>query len=243
MSLRTASRPARRRARGVSMVEFAIVFPVAVLFVLGIIQTGFFYMAKLTLNHATFVAARAGAMHNASQSVMKEAMVRGLGPFYQDSTETNLATRLVKARVPATKDSALYLTLDTLSPSADAFSDFGIKDGAKKVTYIPNDHLEWRDLTPGSKSKVNIRDANLLKLRVVYGYEMKVPFIGHLMKRMMCGGSTGPKAWGNVNFTDAMYATSKPDLCARYFLLDPKHPRIPIESIAIVEMQSPAYQP
>lgn len=240
MPARRTRRLPHRRPRGVTLVEFAIVFPLAVLFVLGIIQTGFIYMAKLTLNHATFIAAREGSLHNASQSVMREAMVRGLTPFYQDSTITDLKTRVTKAYGLALANSALDLTLDPpLSPSAEAFADFGIKDSTKKVTYIPNDHLEWRDLSPGAKSKVNIRDANLLKIRVVYGYEMKVPLIAGVMKRMMCSGSTGPQAWGNVNFINAIYATSKPDLCARYYLRG----RMPIESIAIVEMQSPAYQP
>jgi hypothetical protein len=230
----------RRRTRGVSLLEFVIVFPMAALFVLGLIQTGFVYMAKLTLNHATFMAARAGSLHNAQQSVIKEAVIRGLTPFYQDSTDTNTATRLGKAYVAAQLDAIAFLQVDKpLSPSAEAFADFGVKDPSSKVVYIPNDHLEWRDLSVGTKSKVNIRDANLLKIRVVYGYHLKVPLIAGVMKRVMCSGSIGVQAWGNVTLLDSLYGLKKPDLCLRYYLLD----RMPIESTAIVEMQSPAFQP
>jgi len=31
-----------------------------------------------------------------------------------------------------------------LNPSDEAFKDFGVKDPVTKVTYIPNDNLEWR---------------------------------------------------------------------------------------------------
>lgn len=230
----------RRRSRGVSLLEFVIVFPLAALFVLGLIQTGFVYMAKLTLNHATFMAARAGSLHNANQSVIKEALVRGLTPFYQDSTDTNTATRLGKAYIEAKADAIAFLQVDKpLSPSADAFSDFGVKDPTTKVVYIPNDHLEWRDLSVGATSKVNIRDANLLKIRVVYGYHLKIPLIAGVLKRVMCSGSIGVQAWGNVSLLESVYGLKKPDLCLRYYLLD----RMPIESTAIVEMQSPAFQP
>jgi hypothetical protein len=230
----------RRSARGVSLLEFVIVFPLAALFVLGLIQTGFVYMAKLTLNHATFMAARAGSMHNANQAVIKEAVIRGLTPFYQDSTDTNTSTRLGKAYLAAKVDAIAFVQVDKpLSPSPDAFADFGVKDPTSKVVYIPNDHLEWRDLSVGAKSKVNIRDANLLKIRVVYGYHLKIPLMAGVLKRVMCSGSIGVQAWGNVSLLESLYGLKKPDLCARYYLLD----RMPIESTAIIEMQSPAFQP
>jgi hypothetical protein len=231
----------RRTARGITLVEFVIVFPLAVLFVLSLIQAGFIYMAKLTLNHATFMAARTGAVHNARADAIKEALVRGLSPFYQDASKSNDSLRLGQARLTAGVDvlKPYTLTIDRLSPSTAAFKDFGVKDPVKKVTYIPNDNLEWRSLTLGATSKVHVRDANLLKIRAVYAYQLKVPLMAGVMSRVMCGGQAGVEAFGNVSLIDSVFGLSRPDLCLKYY----QWGRIPIESVATVEMQSPAYQP
>jgi len=234
-------RERRRRQGGASLVEFVIVFPMAVLFVLSLIQVGFIYMAKLTLNHATFMAARVGSLHNANQGVIRDALIRGLTPFYQNSLTTDDASRLLKASLYAQADNKLTpwaVQVDRLSPTVDTFSDFGVKDPSTGKVYIPNDSLEWRSLSVGSKSKVHIRDANLLKIRVTYGYEMRIPLIAGVIKRMMCGGTIGPDAFGNVSVLESLYGVSHFDLCVRYF----NNNRIPIESMAIVEMQTPAYQ-
>ncbi|HEX5684676.1 MAG TPA: TadE/TadG family type IV pilus assembly protein [Ideonella sp.] len=238
----------RHRARGITMVEFVIVFPLATLFVLSLIQFGMVYMAKLTLNHATFMAARIGSLHNAREDEIREALIRGLSPFYQDSTISGDKERLAKAYLESKwRNESLNpfkAEIEILSPSKDTFADFGVKDPKTKATYIPNDNLEWRTLATGAKSKQNIRDANLLKIRVRYGYEMKVPLIGGVISRMMCSGSIGVEAYGNVKPWDALLLFSSPDDCLKYYkrpLSDGKV-YMPIESFAIVEMQSRAEQ-
>ncbi|GAA0743810.1 pilus assembly protein [Ideonella azotifigens] len=237
------------RARGITLVEFAIVFPLATLFVLSLIQVGMVYMAKLTLNHATFMAAREGSLHNANESYIREALIRGLSPFYQNSTKTSDSDRLFAAYLDAQKANKSFnpykAEIEILSPSPDTFTDFGVKDPKTKVTYIPNDNLEYRDVgVTGGKSKQNIRDANLLKIRVRYGYELKVPLIGGMLSRMMCGGKIGVQAYGNVQPWNALILTSQPTDCLKYYqrpLSDDKV-YMPIESYAIVEMQSRAEQ-
>jgi hypothetical protein len=228
------------RQRGITLVEFVIVFPLATLFVLGLIQTGLVYMAKLTLNHAAFMAARVGATHNASKDVMREAVIRGLSPFYQDSTDGNDLSRMAKAYLKAKLDNVPVARpwaadVEVLNPSPDAFTDFGVRDPKGRVTYIPNDNLEWRSLDVGTRSKMNIRDANLLKVRVTYGYELKVPLISGVLSRVMCGGSVGVDAYGDVKLWQAVFGPVSQE-CLKYYL----HGRIPIESFAIVQMQTRA---
>ena len=108
----------RHRLRGASMVEFAIVFPAAVLFVLALIQVGFLYMAKLTLNHAAFMAARAGSLNHARVGAVRETLIRGLGPFYQDSTIASDPQRLldgsatIALRTPLPFDEYVFIERD-----------------------------------------------------------------------------------------------------------------------------------
>jgi hypothetical protein len=226
------------RQRGATLMEFVIVFPIAALLVLGLIQAGFVYMAKLTLNHATFMAARVGSTHNADTGTMRTALLRGLIPFYQNNFETNDSKRLAAALAEVMlKEKLNPLTkLERLSPSAKSFADFGVKDPKVKATYIPNDNLEWRSNTLGTQSQQNLRDANLLKIRVIYGYELKVPLMAGIIRRVMCSGSSAVEAWGDVSILESAYKLAHPH-CA-YYLLG----RMPIESIAIVEMQTPAYE-
>ena len=213
--------------------------PLATLFVLSLIQIGMVYMARLTLNHATFMAARVGSVHNADPEIIRTALLRGLSPFYQDSTDSSDVTRLLKAWALTKLDNVpikpYAAKVEILSPSADTFTDFGVKDPKTKVTYIPNDNLEWRTLGVGAKSKQNIRDANLLKLKVTYGYELKVPVIAGVLQRMMCGGTIGPQAYGNVKPWEALFGPVSQE-CLRYY----QWGRVPLESFAIVEMQSRA---
>jgi hypothetical protein len=227
----------RRAERGATLVEFVIISPLAFLFVLGLIQVGFLMMAKLQLNHAAFMAARHGATNNALKPKIEEAVVKGLIPFYQDSTITNDTLRIATAW--ATVQGELLkkpwlLDVQRLSPSAKAFTDFGIKHPTSGKTYIPNDSLSWRS-TQVRSAGVSIQDANLLKIKVTYAYEMKVPLIAGVVKRMMCGGASGVEAFGNVPIWAAL---GSPADCLKYYLQG----RLPIVAYALVEMHSPAYQ-
>jgi len=47
----------------------------------------------------------------------------------------------------------------------------------RAVIAIPNSHLRFRDSTVIKEDGLNIQDANLLKIRVTYGYLMRVPFL------------------------------------------------------------------
>ncbi len=235
-----------KSSSGLGLVEFVIVLPVAIVFVLGIVQAGFIYMAKLQVNHATFQAARMGSMHHAHEGVMRTALVRSLSPFYQNSFETNNTKRLLEAQALAWKDLTIPplpdplpvappFQMEVLNPSPLSFSAFGVKDPKTGVTYIPNDNMEWRLDGVDPKAKQRLRDANVLKLRVVYGYELKVPLIAGVLSRVMCSGNSGVDAFGNVGTLDAMYLKVSEE-CRRYY----RRGRIPIESVAIVEMQSRA---
>ena len=188
---------------------------------------------------ATFMAARVGATHNADIGTMRAALNRGLIPFHQNNFETNDSKRLALALVSVKANDLIpdkRAELTRLNPSPQSFADFGVKDPKVKATYIPNDNLEWRTSAIGAQSQQNLRDANLLKIRVVYGYELKVPLMAGIIRRVMCSGSSAVEAWGDVSVLESAYKLAHPHCL--YFLMD----RMPIESTAIVEMQSPAYQ-
>jgi hypothetical protein len=223
----------RKLNRGASLTEFVIVGPIAILFTFVILQSGLLYMAKLQLNNATFMAARYGATQNAKFSDIRTSLIKGLIPFYQNAFTTDDVSRLTDAGVKAALDYPLNVNLELLSPSPEAFQKYGIQKNG--VTYIPNDNLEFRNPSPMNGATISIRDANILRIKVTYGYELKVPLMRAIFARIMClGARSDVAAWDRSNllpfgdFND----------CARYY----SRGRVPIVSFATVQMQSDAQQ-
>lgn len=226
-----------RRQRGVSLTEFAIVSPIALLLVLGLIQLGFMFVAKQVVNQAAFVAARHGAVNNASENAMKIAAGKALIPFYQNALDSDDSSRLTKAAAAAAVDLAQpwNLSVERLNPSAAAFSDYGLSDPKTGKLYIPNDNLDYRRYAKGAASSMSLQDANALKLRVVYAYELKVPLMQVVFRSVMCGFGSGVTAFGDDSIFSAL---SSPTDCARFYLRG----RVPIVAYATVQMQTPAYK-
>lgn len=216
-------------ARGSALTEFVIVGPVAILFTFVLVQAGMLYMAKLTLNNATFMAARAGSTEHANPTSIRLSLIKGLIPFYQDATNGNDLGRLATAAARAGFDYPLNVDLDVLSPSKEAFQVYGIRQGA--VTYIPNDNLEFRTATPMNGASISLRDANILRIKVTYGYELKVPLMQAVVKRIMCPFVAGSDVAAWDRFTLLPLGASADCL---YYLRG----RVPIVSFATVQMQS-----
>jgi TadE-like protein len=93
----------QKHIKGASLTEFVIITPIAILFVLAIIQAGLLYMAKSTLNNAVFMAARHGANNNAKESAIKDSLAKGLIPFYIDAFNKpdaeSMGAAYVKAKI------------------------------------------------------------------------------------------------------------------------------------------------
>ncbi len=222
------------------MVEFAIISPLAIMFVLGIIQLGLMYTAKEVVNQAAFLGARAGAVQHAQIDKIKDAVTVGLIPFYQDTTTSSAFARLLAAKnaaQSATRCSDLGpcpLAIEVLNPTPQAFEAFGITSKAvPNQTFIPNDNLEYRQGTAGGLS---IQDANVLKIKVTYGYELKVPLMKTVIKAIMCGFDSGIDAFGRGKTT---VLDTGDNNCADYY----SQGLVPIVTYATVQMQTPAWKP
>jgi hypothetical protein len=224
------------------MVEFAIISPLALLLVLGIVQLGLMFVAREVVDEAAFVAARAGAVNNAQVDAMRSALQRALIPFYQDTTTTNDTARIGAALGRSLADTLIpcsstipfpcALEVTRLNPSDQAFDDFGLTD-AQNHTYIPNDSLDYRPHSvQGASSGLSIQDANVLKIKVTYGYPLKVPLMAATFNTIMCLAPQGIGAFGHTAFMGTAGD------CIRFY----KQGRVPIVAYATVQMQTPAWK-
>lgn len=170
------------RQRGQSMAEFLIVAPLLLFFCLATVQFVLLYQAKSTLDVATLEAARAGAVAHGSMTAMQDGLARGLAPLYaRHASADGAQAALLNAQTDVKTTS--HVTI--ISPTADMVSDFAqagsfATQGAA-VAEIPNDTLIYRNTVTGPRSGVNIQDANLLKIRVHYCYDMYVPLVNKVL--------------------------------------------------------------
>ncbi|BDE70226.1 pilus assembly protein TadE [Delftia sp. 670] len=167
----------RPRQRGSAMVEFTVVGPIITLLGLALLQYGLVFFNKNQINHASFMAARAGTMAHARMDDIREAYLRAIVPLYGGGSNS---TELADAKAKAKADLKDHLRIDLINPTRESFEDWSEPHLKEKygVPAIPNAGLAHRDKKDiGSKSGQSVQDANLLKIRVTHGYELKIPLV------------------------------------------------------------------
>lgn len=211
---------------GASMVEFTIVAPIITLLGLALLQYGMLFFAKNQINHASFMAARAGSMANAKLDVIANTYTKALIPLYGGGRNTaELAESYAKAY--ADLNLTPNLRIEMLNPTQESFTDWGEdpqirkKHGGKRA--IPNGGLAHRKSSDvKNNSGQNIQDANLLKLKITQGYLPKVPFVNTIYKHYLRWLDPG---------TDAFYTQIV------------NAGRIPVVTHVTLHMQSDAIEP
>ncbi len=208
--------PVRLKGRqwGASLSEFVVTLPVLLLLGLGTMQAALLYNAKNTVTYATFEAARKGAVNHAQIAPMQAELGLRIAPVFGGDGSPEKAMAAITRGMLEAQDPR-YTKIEVLNPSKEAFDDFGVinDDG---VLEIPNSNLRFRDRSVKPHSKVNIQDANLLKIKVTYAYALTIPLIDRLLPAIM--------------------TKIDPDNAA-YYLLG----RIPVTAVATLRMQSAAY--
>jgi len=159
------------------MLEF--VFAGSLISLIGTVALQYVLMfnAKNIVNHAGFMAARAGSMHHAQLSDIQDAYHRALIPLYGGGRNSE---ELAQALGKAMTDTAGHVRLEILNPTRESFEDWS-DPALSQAKYdgrraIPNANLGLHSRnTVRSKSGQNLQDANLLKLKITHGYPLKVP--------------------------------------------------------------------
>ena len=207
----------RKTERGQSVTEFIIVMPIFFILLFGVFEFAYIYRAKATLNTATFEAARAGSLQHARIAPMRDALAKGMTPLYMKGSAVNdkaaalvnMSKAYVTAKAMAVAIDATPLgvkSVSVLSPTKAIFDRFKVKRQVALVhdarfverEFIPNDNLLFRSaqsvkLSSGGKEiEMNLQDANLLKIKTSWCYNMKVPLLKNLINKAVSG------LWGGI---------------------------------------------
>jgi len=235
--------------KGQGMTEFLIVAPLLLFFGFVTVQLVLLYQAKATLDVAALEAAREGAVNHGSMTAMRDGLARALAPLYARSADTSGA----QSAWLAARNAASATSIEIVSPSAAMTRDFArprfYPDEGVSYNEIPNDTLMYRDTSTGAESNVNVQDANLLKLRVHYCFDMVVPvaakvlyYATNVIGNVAANGVfSRERADADVD-VDAYGSPRRPDRLCRTTLAEgyqSQHWPIALESEAIVRMQSP----
>ncbi|MFW1852728.1 TadE/TadG family type IV pilus assembly protein [Acinetobacter guillouiae] len=196
--------------KGVSLTEFIIIAPLLLFIGLIGIQYGLIYVARLNVTYAAYEAARAGAIYNADPARIQNAFIKGLVPYFATpgiylpgnnhvATPISKNPNLAQVALQGTalkeiikKTESAFIHIHIINPSKASFDDWNddllakayrIKTG-QNVRIISNDNLDTKSTTIKNKSKQNIQDANVLKLRFVYGYEPRIPLMKNIFSSL-----------------------------------------------------------
>ena len=169
---------------GAAVVEFHVVTLLAMLpLTLGLLQSAFLVTENHHVDHAAFMAARAGATSNGQAESIRREFARAMTPLFVNSDGpidgSNVAGKVLDAYARSTLDFATYGTLRVLSPDADAQADFAEQRQGTRV--IPNDSLEHRSGAPGARSGRSIHEANILRVEFTYCRPLIVPFVRQML--------------------------------------------------------------
>lgn len=218
---RRARCSARRRLRvaGAATVEFHLVALLAMIpFTMAILELGALFIARHALNHATFIAARAGAVHHGDVATMRRYLAKGLAPLFVRGPSAAAGPGLGTAGAEALGRALAEVLrpdltrIEVLNPSRASFLDFErLQDGVRQ---IPNDNLHYRRES-GVRSGQTIQEANLLRIRVRYCRRLIFPLIDRLVTTTLRELTADP-------FAQGCYA----------------HGRVPLGSYALVQMHS-----
>jgi len=196
--------------RGQSMTEYLIILPSLLLLVLGVIQFALIYQAKASLNYATFMGARQGALNNAKMASIIGGVVGGMTPFFMRTSSAPFLDDMAKARMIAAIEIANPNTakVEIISPTKAAFAAFS---ELSTTGDIPNDNLMFREKSV-LKDGMSIQDANLLKIRVTYCVKLMVPFVDRVIYALSTGIAS-VKNMTQESYWASSEETTIPNIC------------------------------
>ncbi|PCJ29969.1 MAG: hypothetical protein COA99_18885 [Moraxellaceae bacterium] len=181
----------RSQARGAAIVETIIVFPVMLFIGMAILHLGLVYQAKSNLEYAGLMAARMAATRGFYDPFAPPGL-RSRFPAFQEEVRCRMVASDPLDAGAACGDAAeiAIVTLIVMRPYFNIFDRWKPAGAAcpGQNCFIPNDNLLHRDntlfnvITPNlDVEQLNIKDANILQLRVTYEYDSGVPFLGTLL--------------------------------------------------------------
>ncbi|MDY6929663.1 MAG: TadE/TadG family type IV pilus assembly protein [Pseudomonadota bacterium] len=183
------------RQGGSFVIESVWLWPLLLMLTLGVVQMGFLYNAKATMNNATFQAAREGSIKHADKAAMEKRLAEAMAPLYTKKAGIGqLAYQRKRLAAAMRMPGAAIGEVEIISPTRKVYGEFekiqyylDDRGRERRIAQMPNDNLNVRSSAQktvkiGSENiEINLQDANLLKIRGHWCYKMIVPFLNYII--------------------------------------------------------------
>jgi len=198
------------------MVEAAIVMPLMVFVILGIVQLTMIQHARIMTEYAAFNAARAGIVWNGDPWVMENAAIISLMPTYEGLGDemgltdpgrmmSAIAERALLFQVNRRLDGWALETFGGPVSSAIRRAFGGDGPEVVTVTILSPDRdafgdqreLDFDDIGTDERAE-RLREANRLTIEVRYLYVMRVPFANWVMHHALLSQRAGISLYGAI---------------------------------------------
>ncbi|WP_245767793.1 TadE/TadG family type IV pilus assembly protein [Stigmatella erecta] len=164
------------RESGQAAVEAAIVLPLFVFLMLGILQIGLMHQARLMTKYAAYRAVRAGAIHNAKTDEMERAALAVMLPLVsEDRSGGEYIQSINSASDFSTKWNTQGVTANNM-PDAEMKYVEVVTCGPLKADAGGKKEVDFDD--PNVAGQAGWKESQRTKLRVqaTFNYRMPIPF-------------------------------------------------------------------
>lgn len=163
---------------GQAAVESAIVLPLFVFLILGILQLGLMHQARLMTKYAAYKAVRAGSLHNANVDEMEKAALAVLLPMVGTRTGGQDGIEVIRPVGNANEFETKWSELSTneMPGVALKYAEVTICGPTKEDIPASSAELDFDD--PKNTAPDGWRESLRTKLRVqvTFNYRMIIPF-------------------------------------------------------------------
>lgn len=199
---RRSTTTAARRQTGQAAVETAIVMPLMVFLVLGLLQMNLVYQARMVAEYAAYKAVRNGALNNANKTAMRNAAISALLPTISNPMPGEIASvgksstgmKWVEKYLFATLLGGKYMStpfmdiveVEICNPSTEIIPDSDLIDG-KELDF--DDPAASSLVTTGSRSQNSVDKLRRgrLSIQLTYNYNMPIPFANWVIWQIQNG--------------------------------------------------------
>lgn len=191
--------------RGQVAVETAIVLPLFLACVLGLVQLALLQQARLLTEYAAYHAARAGIVWNGDPGAMKDAAIFALAPT---ACPTRVPGAASLCGVGGGADPWLHQAAGVAALQALSLLDGALTFPGVHV-HILNPHWPThqdafdvgpdRDELDFDRTDDATRAANVLTIQVQYWFELKIPFVDWVIWHAWTAARSGLSATGSIS--------------------------------------------
>jgi hypothetical protein len=198
------------------MVESAVVMPLMVFLILGVVQLTMIQHARIMTEYAAFNAARSGIVWNGDPWVMENAAIISLMPTYEGLADEMGLTDPARMMERIAERALLYQVNRRLTgfvgtmlagPISDAIRAAFGGDGPEvvQVTVLNptrsdfggEQELDFDDIGTDERAQ-RLREANRLTIEVRYLYVMRVPFANWVIHHAWLSQRAGISLYGAI---------------------------------------------